>query len=85
MPIIIADQLVEVLTDSSRYMLLARILDTRHLLMVHLVPISVRCHNILVRILTGLRIRLSDECSVGAMARLSFKAGAASKSQQTDS
>jgi hypothetical protein len=47
-------------------------LDIRHLLMEHLVPISVRCHDILIVI--WVRIRLSDKCSVGSLSRWSAAA-----------
>jgi hypothetical protein len=47
----------------------------------HLIPISVRCHGILM----GLAIHLSDECSAKSFSRSGIKAGASSKSQQADS
>jgi hypothetical protein len=51
--------------------------------MEHLVPISVRCHNILI--LIAVRIHLSDECSVESFSRPGIKAGASSQSQQANS
>jgi hypothetical protein len=49
----------------------------------HLIPISVRCHNLLI--LMALGIHLSDECSVESFSRPGINAGASSKSQQGDS
>jgi hypothetical protein len=64
-------------------MLSASILDSRRWLIDHLVPISVRSHNILI--LIGVRIHLSDECSVESFSRPGIKAGASSQSQQANS
>jgi hypothetical protein len=57
-------------------------LDSRRWLIDHLVPISIRCHNILI---IGVRIHLSDECSVEFFSRPGIKAGASSQSQQANS
>jgi hypothetical protein len=57
-------------------------LDSRRLLIDQLVPISVRGYNILI--LIGVRIHLSDECSVGSFSRPGTEAGASSKSQQAN-
>jgi len=51
--------------------------------MDQLVPVAVRCDNILVII--GARIQLSDDCSVKSSSRRWIKAGACGKSQQANS
>ena len=51
--------------------------------MDQLVPVAVRCDNILVII--GARIHLSDDCSVESSSRGWINAGACGKSQQGDS
>src|SRR5260221_11723617 len=49
----------------------------------HLIPISVRCHNLLI--LMALGIHLSDECHAESFSRPGITAGPSSKSQQGDS
>jgi hypothetical protein len=51
--------------------------------MEQLVPVTVRCDNILVII--GARIHLSDYCSVKSSSRRWINAGACGKSQQANS